>query len=44
MKPYGQPKKRRCKIHSADECGTCGNTKDAVIKNRERKKNKLKAK
>ncbi len=42
MKPYGQPKKRRCKIHSADECSICGNQKDAIVKGRERKKNKPK--
>jgi hypothetical protein len=42
MKTYGKPKKRSSsKIHSSDDCDICSNRNDTVVKNRDRKLNKV---
>ncbi len=44
MRPYGKAKKCKTKIHSSDRCSLCGNDNHAVIKGKERQKNKVKIK
>lgn len=43
MKAYGKPKKASShKIHSSDSCSICSNDSHKIVKNRERKNNKVK--